>query len=59
MIEFDIILNGLVFRVLPKNTNFASLQIQRRLLNNYQINLNSKQNGKINNKTRFAAYGDE
>lgn len=24
MIEFDIILNGFVFRVLPKNTNFAS-----------------------------------
>lgn len=24
MIEFDIILNGLVFCVLPKNTNFAS-----------------------------------
>lgn len=33
--------------------------MQTHLLNNYQINLNSKQNGKINNKTRFAAYGDE
>ena len=30
-----------------------------RLLNNYQINFNSKQNGEINNKTRSAAYGNE
>ncbi len=33
--------------------------MQTHLLNNYQINFNLKQDGKINNINRFAAYGDE